>query len=74
MAKGHLVGDIQPENVFISYDEKVKVATLNSFPHSKSAFERFTDKLKPHHDVYLAPEDLALASQNKLDNSVNKHS
>ena len=73
-SKGHLVGDIRPENVFISYDEKVKIATMHSFPHQKSAFHRFMDKLKPSHDVFLAPEDLTLASQNQLDNSINKHS
>lgn len=56
------MGDIKPENVFISLDEKVKVATLESFPYEKSNYAKITDKLKPVHSILLAPEDLKTAS------------
>jgi hypothetical protein len=61
-ARGETIGDIKPQNVFISCDEKIKVGCLHSFPYEKTNYAKFTDKLKPNHDVLLAPEDLKSAT------------
>lgn len=61
-ARGEVVGDIRPQNVFINQDEKVKIACLHSFPYEKSNYAKYTDALKPSYDVVLAPEDLKSAT------------
>lgn len=61
-SRGEVVGDIKPLNVFISNDEKVKIACQHSFPYEKSNYAKFTDKIKPTYDVLLAPEDLKAAT------------
>lgn len=60
--RAEVLGDIKPENVFINSDEKIKVGCLLSFPYEKSNYAKFTDKLKPSHNILLAPEDLLFAS------------
>jgi V8-like Glu-specific endopeptidase len=37
------VGDIRPQNIFISHDRRVKVGTTTSFPYEKTSFAKLTD-------------------------------
>lgn len=62
------LGDIRPENIFLSQDAKVKVGSLYTFPNERSSFQKFINKKSPDYHVYLAPEDLLAASQGKLEN------
>ena len=59
--RGEVLGDIKPENVFISRDEKVKVGCLRSFPEQLNNYQKLTSENTPTYNVMLAPEDLDFA-------------
>ena len=65
------MGDIKPENVFISSDERVKVGSLTSFPYERTNYAKFIDKKTPFNSLLLAPEDLVSASSKLVDNKNN---
>ena len=64
--RGQVVGDIRPENVFLSPNEDVKIATMNSFPNEKPGYAKMMDELSPSYKVMLAPEDLECARISKV--------
>jgi serine/threonine protein kinase len=68
------LGDIKPGNVFISRDERVKVASIHSFPHETTNFAKLLSENSPSYEVLLAPEDLDLARDNKPNNYENDKS
>mgnify|MGYP000212241741 CR=1 FL=1 len=56
------LGDVRPENIFVSNDEKIKIGSIHTFPFEKTGYEKFMNKGSPDYHVCLAPEDLRAAS------------
>jgi hypothetical protein len=64
------VGDVRPENVFISHEGQVRVATQLTWPNEQ------TNYLKTIFDkeiTYLSPEELKDINYGKLDEGTNAH-
>lgn len=73
-ARGEVLGDVKPENVFLNQHASVKIATLHSFPNERTGYAKLVDKLSPSYKVLLAPEDLKTASLGTLGNLGNHNS
>ena len=71
---GEPLGDVRPESIFVSNDEKIKIGSIHTFPNEQTGFEKLINKGSPDYHVYLAPEDIRAASQGRLDNRDNDKS
>ncbi len=67
-------GDIKPENIFISDDGRVKVASQYSWPGELPSFERATDMERYNYNGLLAPEDFSELQRGSLENDHNTQS
>lgn len=62
---GDCLVDIRPNNVFQDEEAKIKIASLSSWPHSHTAFERAMLRLP----AFVSPEDMANLAKGSLQSS-----
>lgn len=63
------IGDVRPYNIFINDEGQIKLASLLSFPHEKTNFQKTAFEKTP---TYLAPEEVALIAQGTHENTTNQ--
>lgn len=68
------LGDIKPENVFVNEEGLIKVANVFSWTSELPSFTKAVDQVKLEFNGLLAPEDLILLQNNRIENDENEQS